>query len=283
LVDRGYNVPRYSFICFLYLKDEETKRSWEFYLPNYFEVFGLFGKVFNCLFAVFGLLIFLDMMYLRAFQLKGRVDYLTNMDTLRERNDYRNSVAMIEVVDQKEEIEFLGKQKKEKLLKGMRTKLLFLNKSILMLFCSTYMYHLLACPLFLYNRPHIMTIMNVVIMSFFCYFSDHFILNLFLSYVITVDYFSSRIKFMLRRLKEEIPVEDTITRVIIQYNKLMMDFKNQDYLLKYLLRNMMSAHILGLSFLFFMFTINMILILLPLQSFQSRCSRVVCLSDTFIP
>jgi len=54
MITIGYGLPRYFFICFLYSKDEETRRSWEFYLPNYFEQLGLFGKVFHFSYIVFG-------------------------------------------------------------------------------------------------------------------------------------------------------------------------------------------------------------------------------------
>src|SRR5689334_23257170 len=43
----GYALPRYFVLCFLYLKDEDTRRSWAYYLPDYLEQLGLFGKVLN--------------------------------------------------------------------------------------------------------------------------------------------------------------------------------------------------------------------------------------------
>ena len=39
-----YAWPRYCILSFLYSKDEDTRKAWEFYLPNYLEELGLFGK-----------------------------------------------------------------------------------------------------------------------------------------------------------------------------------------------------------------------------------------------
>jgi len=253
----GYSVPRHAILSFLYLKDKETRKSWEFFLPNYFEELGLFGKVLNFAYAVFGLLIFVDLIHLRSFEAKGRVDYLTHMETLRWKEKTFQDIE----VDQNE-IETLGQQEKEKLLKGMKMRLLILKNSSLLMFWSTYMYHLVPCPLFLYKeRPHVVTsilaITNVLIMYPFLYYSDNFMLNIYTSYVITVDYFSARIQFMMKGLKEEVPTEKKMNRVLLQYNLLMMDFMNQDYLLKYLLRNMMYGYSAGLTNLFLMFTADM--------------------------
>jgi len=259
LVVAGYVIPRNFILLFLYLKDEDTRRSWTCYLPDYFQEFGLFGRVLNFGFAAIGFLVFMDTIHLRAFESKGRVDYLTHMDTLR---DNKRSGSVIEVDPNDSEIETLGKQEKEELLRGMRTKLLILKKSVLGFYLSSSMYHLIACPLFLYNnRPLVITgilaIINVVIMVFFIYFTDHIFITIYGSYVITVDYFSARIEFMMKGLNENLPMELKMTRVLLQYNLLMTDFQNQDYLLKYLLRNMMYSYCIGLTTALFCFTIDM--------------------------
>jgi len=250
LVMVGYFLPRYGILCFLYSKDEETRKRWEFYLPNYFEELGLFGQVLNFLYTTFAFLVSMDLIHLRSFESRGRVDYLTHMETLREQDDSQD------------EMETLSQQEKEKLLKGMRMRLLFLKNSCLLMFWSTYLYHLIPCPLFLYNkRPHVITsilaIINALIMYPFLYYSDNFVLTIYTSYAITVDYFSARIEHMMKGLKEEVPVEEKLTRVLFQYNQLMIDFRNQDYLLKYLLRNMMYGYSAGLTIIFFMFTTDM--------------------------
>jgi len=118
-----YGLPRYSIICFLIFKNEDTRRSWAYYLPDYLEQLGLFGKVLNFCYLVFGLNITVDMMLFKTFESIGRVDYLTNMDTLRDR--MRSSIE-----EEEDPTQFLGEEDKTKLLKGMRTKLLILKNLI---------------------------------------------------------------------------------------------------------------------------------------------------------
>jgi len=61
----------------------------------------------------------------------------------------------------------------------------------------------------------------------------------------------------MKGLKEVIPLQDKLTRLVLQYNQLANDFGKQDYLLKYLLRNMIYGYCAGLTVLFVLFTINM--------------------------
>jgi len=87
---------------------------------------------------------------------------------------------------------------------------------------------LLTRPLFLYNEwPHVITsilaITNVLIMYPSLYYSDNFMLNIYTSCVITVDCFSATIQLM-KGLNDNLPSELKMTRVLLQYNLLMMDF-----------------------------------------------------------
>ena len=249
----GYGVPRYFTLCFLNLKDEETRKSFEFFLPNYLEQLGLIGKVFNFCYIIFGTIIAIDMIHFRIFESKGRLDYLTNMDSLR----CSRKSSSIEV----DSNQFLG-EVKEKLLKRMRTKLMILKNYMFLSYLSLDSYHLISCPLYLYNeRPHLITsiliVVDVLIQLFVYYYASCLFMNTYMSYILTVDYFSARIDFMMKGLKESISLYDKISRLLIQYNQLMNDFAKQDYLLKYLLRNMMYCYYSGLTMFFFLFTIDM--------------------------
>jgi hypothetical protein len=256
----GYIIPRYSVLCVLYAMDKETKKTWEFYLPNYFDQIGLFGKVLNSVFAVFGSMIVVDMLYFRRYESIGRMDYLTNMDTLRDNINQPG----IEVAHDSQEtvVESIGDEEKQSLLKGMKTKLLLLKNSIIVMYLSVCSYHVISCPLFFYNeRPHMITgilaVTNMLMMFVLHFSGTSFLLNIYTSYVLTVDYFSSRIRFMMTGLNDNLPSEVKMTRVLKQYNLLMMDFQKQDYLLKYLLRNMMYGYCSGLTILFLLFTVDM--------------------------
>ena len=80
-------VIRQAILCSLYLKDEETKKKWEFYLPNYLEQFGLFGKLLNFVYLVFGSIIFIDLSHFRVFESKGRMDFLIYAGNLKGGKD----------------------------------------------------------------------------------------------------------------------------------------------------------------------------------------------------
>jgi hypothetical protein len=54
------------------------------YLPNYLDQFGLSGKVLNFAYAVVHSMIMVDTLYFRRYESMGRVDCLTNMDTLKQ-------------------------------------------------------------------------------------------------------------------------------------------------------------------------------------------------------
>ena len=258
----GYFIPRYTILCVLYAMDKETKKTWEFYLPNYFDQMGLFGSVLNSAMSVFGSMIVIDMLYFRRYESMGRVDYLTNMDTLRDNTNSRN-ISGIEVAhDLQETVETIGEEEKQLFLKGMKTKLLIFKNSFIMMYLSACSYHAIACPLFFYNeRPHMITgilaITNMLILFVINLPGVSFLLNIYTSYVLTVDYFSSRIKFMMKGLNDNLPPELKMTRVLKQYNLLMMDFQKQDYLLKYLLRNMMYGYCTGLTIMFVLLTVDM--------------------------
>ena len=62
---------------------------------------------------------------------------------------------------------------------------------------------------------------------------------------------------MMKGLNDNLPTELKMTRVLKQYNLLMMDFQKQDYLLKYLLRNMTYGYCSGLTTMFVLFTVDM--------------------------
>jgi len=266
-----YVVPRYSFICFMYSKDQETRKYWEYLIPDYLTQFGLFGKALNLLYATFILFIAVDKLYQRIFESKGRLDYITNFDSLRETKiKSKRSVSVIELDSEEEAdtniIQVLGEEDKTNLLVGMKRKLILLQTNMKPHILSAMSYDLIACPLFIYNeRPPLITTLfaalNMIIMSFNHYFNVHSVLMTYISYIMAVDYFSARINYMITLLKQNNLNENDVNRLLILYNQLMLDFKNQDYLLKFLLRNLIFSYCFILWNLFFLFTIDMNLLL----------------------
>jgi len=169
-LDMLYHPSRLHDNCCLYLKDEEAKKSWEFYLPNTLEQFGLYGKVMN-----FACHLCFD--YCRrhdSFQslwIKRKMDHLTNMDSLRD----RKKTSRIEV----DSTQFLGEEDKENLLKGMRTKLLILKNFVVLVYLLLDSYQLISCLLFIYNEnssilTEILAVTDVFLLFFAFFVEFHY-------------------------------------------------------------------------------------------------------------
>jgi len=243
-----YEVPRYSFLGYLNFRDEETKTFYRYHLADTFNEFGTFGQIINIGFAIFAFLNALDRTYLYVFESKARLDFLTNMLSLMEESD--------------ESKETLGKQEKKQLLLKMKRKLLILRMSIKMMCCSVFLYELIGTPLFLLRKPSffvgLYAVINMVIMLILVRACIYFVLTIYATYVLTADYFTARMDYIssqLDRLRNDL-TKNRVKKVLFLYNELLMDFSRQDYLLKYLLRNLIYSYCIALAVLFLLFTIE---------------------------
>jgi len=236
----------------LYFKDEKTQKYWSFWMANYFDQLGLFGKVTNFAYAIFSITMTIDNLYMFTFESKGKMEYLTNFETLREKQARRSKRMMMEI---------LGKKERKSLLVDIKKKLVFLRMAIKVQVCSNYLYDIMSCSLFIYNeRPPLTValigILNVIIIVGILYYVVSSLLTSYTSYILTAGYFSARIDYMMTVVKQIVWNDKYVIRVLFLYNHLMMDLERQDYLLKYLLRTLIYSYNFGLSIIFVLFTIQ---------------------------
>ena len=256
-----YSVTRNSFLSYLNIRDEKSKKFWRYFLADTFDEFGLFGQILNVSYAIFAIIIAVDLSHLYVFESKGRLDYLTNMLSLMDsvEEDPGPSTS-----SSNKRMETLNEEAKTKLLLKMKRKLFILKVSSKVMTGSMFMYDLIGTPLFLYNkRPSIpvglYAVFNMLIMLYIVYICIHAVLTTYASYVLTSDYFTARMDFLSMELNQINTdfTENQVNKVLFLYNELIKDFQKQDYLLKYLLRNLIHAYCIGLAVLFLMFTVEM--------------------------
>jgi len=249
----SYDLPRYSFFCYLNTRDQETKDFWRNNLADTFNELGMFGQVMNAVYAVFALTIGIDMSYMYVFEAKGRLDYLTNISSLLDSKEEDDSQK-----------ETLGNKDKTRFLLKMKRKLLILKVSIKLVIGSVLIYELIGTPLFLFNKRPALTVgfyavFNMIIMLYILYTCVHVVFTIYASYVLVSDYFTARMDYIsmeLEKLKNDY-MEEQVNRLLFLYNELVKDFKKQDYLLKYLLRNLIYSYCIALAVVFLTFTVEL--------------------------
>ena len=273
----GIIIPRLSWICLLYLEDEDTRRFWQYYLTDYFEQMGMFGRCLNIIYLVFDVAVVMDKLVLHFFEHKGCVHFLTNFLTLVPEDKYENGKddddddsEVIESVagpshreDTVVEVDVLSEQDKRQLL--IRAKNYIKISRILSKttchFCHFYSY--LSCSLFIYHmNPSIpvvvMAVLNMIVLLYAEHTTITYCITVYTSFVVTVEYFKVRIRFLMSKAKGmKIRFEEqVVSQVISLYMRLMLDFKKQDVLLKHLLRDLIYVYMVELSLLFFLLTLN---------------------------
>src|SRR5689334_4144148 len=102
-----------------------------------------------------------------------------------------------------------------------------------------------------------MAVLNVLTFLYTVHRTQSYLIEVYTSYLITVDYFRARIMFLKMKVKDmKVRFEENlVSQVISLYTKLMFDFKKQD-LLKHLLRNLIFLYIVQFSLLFFLLTLD---------------------------
>lgn len=247
LVDVFYVIPKYTFFCLLYLTDESTRRTCQYYFADYFEEFGTFGRVLNILYPVFTVTHVLDKIVLRKNQTINRLNFLTDLLKLKTPNNWDG----------------LDETERTDLLKNIKRKVNFTRAIKRPTILSVNIYDLVGCPLFIARkRPGILVsffaighsvcliiLADVVISHYF---------SLYLSYIITTDCLTARIHSLSRRirdLKYQIN-EDGLRNILIDIDLLKETFQIYSKIMRPLLRNLVYIFKAGVGLLFFLATID---------------------------
>ena len=244
-----YTLPRFSFCCWLYSQDDETRIYYQYILADYFEQLGLFGRVLNFCYPAFATVVVVDKWVLRKFEASNCLQFLT--DTLK-------------LLSSQEEDHGLQARDQQKLLKSMSLKITAFKLVMKATAFCNILFDVTAFALFLYNeQPSLLKVLQatshmVLLIILVKMVAAHFF-GVYLAFIITTDYFKARVESLLNRvsqLKSQLS-EGTMRCILKDYDGLLLTFKRQNMSLRYLLRNMVSFYCVGLTCTMFALTIQM--------------------------
>ena len=274
-----YVIPRYTFLSCLYLASNETREFYQYWLADYFDFLGVFGRTLNLSYLVYTYAVVLDKVILRSHETTGTLEFLTDMITLKSvesrpgssdgesastTEDTSPKVEAIDVEDTSPKDETIDSDDKKRLMASIK---LYTRLALFGCFSTTgsiNLYDILACPWYLYHvNPHwkvyLVAILNFCILLVMVQMSVRHIFGLYLSLIVTTDYFQARISTLLKHvqsLKVNF-IDENLYWVLTLYDLLMIDFKRQNATVRSLLRNLVYFYCAELSLVFFIFTIEM--------------------------
>ena len=255
-----YVIPRYYLISLLYFQDEETRLHCQYILADYAEEMGIMGRTLNVGHIIFSIGISINLVVMRKFEAEGSLEFLT---------DWLKRIPKKTRIEDEETDEITGpgnldNETRLKLMSALHYKIIFaklMARNLANVFES---FDLIAFLVFLYKRrPSFFVtclgLWNCIIMLIYFEISAHHFHSLYLSYVVTTDYFKVVINNIKRKVEDLETKEMTnqkVTGILDDYDAMMSDFKKYNRVLKPLLGNLVHFYIFGLTTLFFMFTIQ---------------------------
>ena len=255
-----YLIPRYAFLCLLYLKNEDTQKYYQQLLGDYGEEFGLLGRTFNICYVVFSIEIVINVIVMRRHEENASVEFLTDWLT-RVPQTVDNQDRTVE---NKPASVDLDNDMKHQLISQLHYKMVFAKQISRSTNQSLLLYDLTACGLFFYRRkPSLvstcLTLYNWVACVIGIQIAGNHFYSLYLSFVVTADYFKIGIKRIMTRIdsiQKNRMTNKNLTEILNDYDQLLTVFNKLNKLLKHLLRNMVDFYAVGLTFAFFMYTIR---------------------------
>ena len=255
-----YLIPRYSFLTILYFQDEKTRTHYQYILADYTEEMGMLGRTFNVGYVVFTIEFFVNDVVMRKFEAQGSLEFLT--DWLKRVPEKTS----IEDVD-KDEMTAAGNldnDSRHKLIFGLHCKCIIARIMARITSNSGQLFNLIALSVFIYKRrPSFfiacLGLWNLITMLAYIEIGCYHLYSLYLSYVVTTDYFKLVINNIIKKVEDLKTKEITngnITSILDDYDFMMNDFKKYNRVLKPLLRNLVHFYTFGLTTMFVMFTMR---------------------------
>ena len=247
-----YFIPRYSFLSWLYFQEKEKRIHYQNVLADYAEEIGLLGRTFNMCYFLFTVGILLNTLVIRRYQSTASLEFLTDWLKMTQPNQF---FRFNHNIDQ---------GMNNRLISQLRYKLIaakFLARGTNVSIC---LYEISVCAIFLYKeRPSgtnaCLALFNCLTICLCFKFSGNHFHALYLSFVITTDYFRARIKRFvscINSLRTTDLTNRNIALIVDDYNDMVLVLKKYDKVMKHLLRIMVKFYTFGLTATFFMFTIE---------------------------
>jgi hypothetical protein len=248
-----FMLPRFCFACSLYaIKDESTRKYYQYMIVDYMETLGLVGRSFNAIYAVNLFPLVIDKLFFRSHEASGKLEFLTEMLSLKRNRKWKKRGS-----------EGLTESEKRTFLSQMHKKLMILKFMISGCVIPIHFFQTLGLSLFLFrvsqsNTMSLLAMLQYVSIMLVEQNACSQIFTLIIVCLVTVDYFAARIRVILHQIhKLQIHfTEKTLVEVLKLYDKLMLDFKKRNSSLRYLIRNMCYFYCPELSLCLFLFTVE---------------------------
>ena len=253
-----YLIPRYSFLIFLYFQNEKTRIHYQYILADYSEEVGILGRTFNVAYVVYVIGIFINDVVMRKFEEQGSLEFLT---------DWLQRIPKKTTIDDGDIDEItapgdLDNESRHKLISGLHYKLIFARVMARNAANACRSFEVITFSLFIYKRrPSFfitcLGLWNCITMLIGVEIGAYHFHSLYLSYVVTTDYFKVVINNIIRKvedLKTKEMTNPNVTRILDDYEFMMTDFMKYNRVLKQLLGNLVHFYIFGLTTAFFAFT-----------------------------
>ena len=255
-----YLIPRYGFVSILYFQDEKIRVHYQYILADYNEEMGTLGRTFNVGYIIFAIGIFVNDIVMRKFEGQGSVEFLT---------DWLKRIPKKTRIEDGDTDEItapgdLDNESRNKLISGLRNKLIFAKFMARNALKAGQLFDLVAFAVFIYKRRPSFFItclgfFNCITLLICHEIASYHLYSLYLSYVVTTDYFKVVINNIIRKvedLKNKEMTNRNLTDILDNYDFMMIDFKKYNRVLKPLLRNLVYFYIFALTTFFFTFTIK---------------------------
>ena len=255
-----YLIPRYGFVSLLYFQDEVTRIHYQYILADYAEQMGILGRTMNVGYIVFIIEIFLNNIVMKKFEARGSLEFLT---------DWLKRIPKKRSIEDgnRDEITSSGdldNESRHKLISGLHYKLIFTKVMARNAINANQLFELIAFAVFIYKRrPSFFVVLlglwNCITLMICHETSASHLHGLYLSYVVTIDYFKVVINNIIRKVEDLKTKEITnlnVSGILDDYDAMMSDFKKYNRVLKPLLGNLVHFYIFGLTTVFLLLTIE---------------------------
>ena len=253
-----YAIPRYFFFILLYFQDEKTRIHYQYILADYTGEMGMLGRTFNAGYIIFDIGIFVNDIVTRRFEAQGSLEFLTDwLKRIPKKIKIEDANEMTAPGD-------LDNESRHKMISGLHKKLIIARIMARNVGNAVQSFDLIAFLVFIYKqRPSLLIsclgLCNCIIVWRCAEVGSSHFYSLYLSYVVTTDYFKVLIDKIIRKvedLKTKGMTNRNVSRILDDYDAMMSDFKKYNRVLKLLLGNLVHFYVFGLTLTFFMLTIK---------------------------
>ena len=243
-----YFTPHYGFICLVYFLPKQDQAFYQYYLIDYFEAYGLFGKTLNIMYFFFTCAYVVNIFILRQNEARGTLEFLT--DFLKPKTE-QNWCG-------------LDEEETEVLLSKLKKKIQFVNLMIRPTIFCCQMYDVIAVVIFLRTKKASILISCLAIVQFclaiplihlvLCHF-----FFLYLAFVMVIDCFSARFMSLsnrIDRIKAGHREQDDIQHLLEDMDIMRETFEAYNKPMRPLVRNMVYLFRGALCAAFFLTTVE---------------------------